>query len=183
LDKKDITEVKSFAKPPELVSTVLCAVCLLFKKKETWDEAKKLMGDSKFLDNLKEYDKDALTNDTKLTAKMKKYLDKPEFQPDVVKKVSKAATSLCMWVRAMDVYGRVAREIGPKKLALAEAEKSAAAANELLAAKKAELKKVSDKVAALRQKLFQAKRKAEQLVKDAEDCQVKLGRAQELLKG
>jgi dynein heavy chain, axonemal len=88
LDKKDITEVKSFAKPPELVATVLCAVCLLFRKKETWDEAKKLMGDSKFLENLKEYDKDALSNDAKLTAKMKKYLDKPEFQPDVVKKVS-----------------------------------------------------------------------------------------------
>jgi hypothetical protein len=44
-------------------------------------------------------------------------------------------------------------------------------------------KVVSDKVAALRQKLFQAKRKAETLVKDAEDCQIKLGRAEELLKG
>jgi hypothetical protein len=45
-----------------------------------------------------------------------------------------------MWVRAMDVYGRVAREIGPKKESLKAAEESAAAANKLLASKKAELK-------------------------------------------
>lgn len=29
LNKQDITEVKSFTKPPPLVETVLCAVCLL----------------------------------------------------------------------------------------------------------------------------------------------------------
>ncbi|CAE7374772.1 DNAH6 [Symbiodinium natans] len=39
LDKKDIQEVKSFAKPPALVEVVLSAVCLLMNKKETWDEA------------------------------------------------------------------------------------------------------------------------------------------------
>lgn len=35
--------------------------------------------------------------------------------PEKVKSVSAAATSLCMWVRAMDIYGRVSREIEPKK--------------------------------------------------------------------
>ena len=43
LDKKDITEIKSFSKPPPLVETVLSAVCLLMGKKETWDEAKKVL--------------------------------------------------------------------------------------------------------------------------------------------
>merc|ERR1719428_2272359 len=60
LDKKDIQEVKSFAKPPALVEVVLSAVCLLMGKKETWDDAKKIMNDSNFLQQLKTYDKDAL---------------------------------------------------------------------------------------------------------------------------
>eukprot|EP00397_Hematodinium_sp_SG-2012_P000140 GEMP01000140.1.p1 GENE.GEMP01000140.1~~GEMP01000140.1.p1 ORF type:complete len:2733 (+),score=458.69 GEMP01000140.1:292-8199(+) len=183
LDKKDIQEVKSFSKPPALVEVVLGAVCLLMGKKESWDEAKKLMNDSNFLQSLKSYDKEALSLNSKLTAKMQKYVKREDFQAETVKKVSLAAMSLCMWVRAMDVYGRVSREIGPKKEKLAVAEASLAKANETLAGKKAELKLVTDKVAALRSKLAQAKRKAEQLVKDSELCKVKLNRAEQLTSG
>ncbi|CAD7972922.1 unnamed protein product [Amoebophrya sp. A25] len=183
LDKKDITEVKSFAKPPPLVETVLCAVCLLMGEKENWDSAKKLMNKSTFLDDLKTYDKDALARDTKKTKQMQKYTSRDDFKADVVKKVSNAAMSLCMWVRAMEVYGRVSREIEPKKVKLAAAEEAAAISEAALQKAKGELKIVTDKVAALRQKLFAAKRKAEQLVKDADMCQVKLGRAEELLQG
>merc|ERR1712151_168953 len=96
LDKKDIQEIKSFAKPPPLVEVVLSAVCLLLGAKETWDDAKKQMNDSSFLDKLKNYDKDALSNNARLTAKMQKYIKREDFQPDTVKSVSKAACSLCM---------------------------------------------------------------------------------------
>jgi dynein heavy chain len=37
-----------------------------------------------------------------------------------VSKVSKAATSLCLWCHAMDVYSKVAKEMGPKKEKLIE---------------------------------------------------------------
>ena len=33
----------------------------------------------------------------------------PDFEPDVIKKVSKAAYGLCCWVRAMEAYDRVAK--------------------------------------------------------------------------
>lgn len=36
--------------------------------------------------------------------------------------VSKAAYGLCCWVRAMEVYDRVAKVVGPKKEALKTAE-------------------------------------------------------------
>lgn len=36
--------------------------------------------------------------------------------------VSKAAYGLCCWVRAMEVYNRVAKVVGPKKEALKQAE-------------------------------------------------------------
>merc|ERR1712139_647405 len=86
LDKKDIQEVKSFAKPPPLVETVLSAVCLLMGKKETWDEAKKLMNQSDFLQSLREYDKDGLAANVKLTSKLQKYVKREDFTPDTVKK-------------------------------------------------------------------------------------------------
>jgi dynein heavy chain len=41
--------------------------------------------------------------------KLKKYIDDPQYQPETVAKQSKAAMSLCMWTRAMDVYHRVAK--------------------------------------------------------------------------
>lgn len=84
LDKKDITEVKSFAKPPPLVEVVLSAVCLLFGEKENWDSAKKLMGKSSFLDDLKTYDKDALAKNKKLTKDMQKYIKRDDFKAEVI---------------------------------------------------------------------------------------------------
>ena len=183
LDKKDIQEVKSFAKPPPLVEVVLSAVCLLLGVKESWDEAKKLMNDTKFLDNLKSYDKDALAMNAKLTQKLQKYIKREDFVPEKVKSVSAAAMSLCLWVRAMDIYGRVSREIEPKKAKLKVAEDSLAAAEEKLSIKKAELKLVMDNVASLEAQLDAAQRKAAQLEADAQDCVVKLDRAEKLLAG
>jgi len=58
LNKNDITEVKTFTKPPELVMTVMEAVCLLKGVKPSWDESKKILGDPKFLESLEQYDKD-----------------------------------------------------------------------------------------------------------------------------
>lgn len=167
LDKKDIQEVKSFAKPPPLVETVLSAVCLLMNRKESWDEAKKLMNDTGFLQSLKDYDKDALAGNVKLTQKLQKYVKRDDFQPDQVKKV----------------YARVARSIEPKKEKLKEAEDANAAAEAKLDAKKKELKAVQDNVAGLQLQLARARSKAEKLEQDAETCKVQLGRAEKLLAG
>ncbi len=41
--------------------------------------------------------------------KLKKYIDDPSFAPETVGKQSRAAMSLCMWARAMEVYNRVAK--------------------------------------------------------------------------
>jgi dynein heavy chain len=58
LTKGDITEVKSFAKPPPAVQTVMEGVCIMLGQKPDWDTAKKVvLADSNFLDKLKNYDK------------------------------------------------------------------------------------------------------------------------------
>ncbi len=56
-----------YQKPPDAVVLVMQAVLLLFgfpKKKQTWDEAKTLMGDTNFLNMCKNFDKDSLDNKT-----------------------------------------------------------------------------------------------------------------------
>ncbi|GIQ87318.1 dynein heavy chain, partial [Kipferlia bialata] len=119
LNKGDISEVKGFKSPSDLVVLVLEAVCILLKEKPDWDNAKKVMGDSGFLKRLYDLDKDNIKEGT--LRKLRAYIANPQFQPDIVAKKSFACKSLCMWVRAMDVYARVAKEVEPKKARLQEA--------------------------------------------------------------
>lgn len=62
----------------------------------------------KFLDSLKEYDKSCIA-----PAVMKKirssYVTHPDFDPVKMRNISSACQGLCSWVRAMEVYDRVAK--------------------------------------------------------------------------
>ena len=116
---------------------------------------KHLLLDSKFLQKLKDYDKDNI--DPKIVAKIRKsYLDKEEFTPERVKKASVAAMGLCKWVRAMEAYDRVAKVVAPKKAKLAASELELKDTMDKLNKKKAELKKVEDDLAELESALEQA---------------------------
>jgi len=181
LDKKDVQEVKSYAKPPDLVQRVMEAVCILRGKKPDWGEAKKLLNESSFLDDLKAYDKDNIPE--KLLKGIAKYMKMDEFQPDTVGKVSTAAKSLCMWVRAMDTYARVAKTVEPKKAKLKEAASNLAESQAMLKEKQNELKEVEDRVGALKRKLDAAQSKAKELDEQEKDTQVKLERAGKLVGG
>ena len=75
-----------------------------------------LLSDPKFLTILMEFDKDNI--DDKVIVAVEKYLNLDEFQPDVIKKASKAAAGLCKWVHAIIKYDKVAKVVRPKKLAL-----------------------------------------------------------------
>jgi dynein heavy chain len=72
LNKNDIIEMKSYAKPPEDLVLVITAVCFLLDKPENWDEGKKLMNQPEaFINSLKTFDKDNI-KEAKLK-KLKKY--------------------------------------------------------------------------------------------------------------
>ena len=47
--------------------------------------------------------------------KIRAYTNNPAFDPEIIKKASKAAFGLCCWVRAMEVYDRVAKLVAPKR--------------------------------------------------------------------
>ena len=68
-----------------------------------WVPGQKMMGDIKFLDTLRAYDKDNIP-----PAIMKRiretYVTDVYFDPNLVKKVSTACEGLCKWVRRKDNY-------------------------------------------------------------------------------
>jgi dynein heavy chain len=182
LDKKDITEMKSFANPPKAVKTVLEAVCILLKQKPDWDTAKKVMTDSQFMSKLQKYDKDNI--EPKIIARMKRdYLQHPDFQLDNVKKVSKAATSLCMWGHAMVVYDEVAKEVGPKKEKVKEMNEVLAAANATLKEKQDDLQKVLDRVANLKRTCDETVAEKQRLADESDKTVQRLSRAEKLTVG
>lgn len=181
LSKSDITEVKSFAKPPPAVQTVMEGVSLLLGEKTDWDTAKRLLGKSDFMQMLKDYDKDNIPAST--LKKLKKYVTDPVMQVDNVKKVSKAATSLCMWVHAMDVYSKVAKEVEPKRKRLVEMNDKLNAANSQLKEKQDQLQAVLDKVAELKARLQAAQTEKADLLRETQLTKDRLERAEKLTVG
>ncbi|MGH0152118.1 UNVERIFIED_CONTAM: hypothetical protein FKN15_029859 [Acipenser sinensis] len=103
-----------------------------------WPSAKKMLGDMKFLDSLKEFDKDNIPH--KVIAQIRRDLiSNPEFQPSVIKNVSSACEGLCSWVRAIEVYDKVAKIVAPKRQQLEAAEAELVVQMEKLGVTRAEL--------------------------------------------
>jgi len=196
LKKGDIVEVKAMKTPPDGVVLVSKALCWCFgvapkkvtgpdgrtKVDDFWEPAKKVIwGDPKLLERLLGYDKDNIPTD--VMTKLKPLEDDPAFEPDAIKKASVAACGICKWVRAMIVYDAVAKVVGPKKEALAGAERDLAAAMSALAEKKAQLKEVQDNVAKLLQDFQAAKQKKDDLQHQYEVCSKRLITAEKLING
>eukprot|EP00049_Salpingoeca_infusionum_P001275 m.46981 g.46981 ORF g.46981 m.46981 type:complete len:4526 (+) comp10948_c0_seq2:170-13747(+) len=143
LNKNNLTELKSFGSPPEIVVTVSAAVmCLLatgkVPKDRSWKAAKAMMGNvSEFLDKLLNYDKENIP-----AANLKAvypYLKDKDFEPDFVRGKSLAAAGLCAWVRNIVQFYEIFCDVEPKRNALA-------AANAQLEAAQAKLNKIKEKI-------------------------------------
>ncbi|KAG2466381.1 DYH6 protein, partial [Polypterus senegalus] len=178
LDKADISEIRVFTKPPDLVMTVMEAICILLGAKPDWTTAKQVLGDNNFLKKLVEYDKNNIK--AQVLQKLQKYINNPDFIPEKVEKVSKACKSMCMWVRAMDLYSRVAKEVEPKRQKAAAAQAELDATKALLAEKQGRLKDVEDKIKVLQSQFESSVAEKENLAKKMALTQAQLSRAGKL---
>lgn len=197
LKPADISMVKAMKNPPGAVKLVMEAICIMKNVKpvrikdpggsgkmvdDYWGPAQKMISDSHFLQGLKAYDKDNI--DPKIIDQIrKKYVPNAEFDPNIVKNSSSAAEGLCKWVRALDKYDVVAKVVGPKKIALAQAESELAVEMAKLNAKRAELKEVEDKMSALENNFKAMTAKKADLEAQVDLCGKKLVRAEQLIGG
>ncbi|XP_053520536.1 dynein axonemal heavy chain 6 [Artibeus jamaicensis] len=178
LDKADISEIRVFTKPPDLVMTVMEAISILLNAKPDWSTAKQLLGDSNFLRRLLEYDKENIK--PQILAKLQKYINNPDFVPEKVEKVSKACKSMCMWVRAMDLYSRVLKEVEPKRQKLRAAQAELDITMATLKEKRALLKQVEDQIQALQDEYDKSVNEKESLAKTMALTKARLVRAGKL---
>ncbi|XP_031338901.1 dynein heavy chain 2, axonemal-like isoform X2 [Photinus pyralis] len=175
LNKKDITEMKSYGKPPVKVEMVMEAVMILKQLDPSWAEAKKQLGDQNFLTNLREFDKNNISEKT--LKKIATYTSNEEFVPDKIGIVSLAAKSLCMWVIAIEKYAKVWKIVAPKKARLDEALESLKQQQKLLAAAHAKLAELNMMLARLQREYEEKLLQKEELNKKAEFLRLKLERA------
>lgn len=194
LTPMDITFVKSMNNPPKTVKLVMEAVCILKEVKpekilepstgkfidDYWLVSKRLLNDIKFLEHLIHFDKDNIPPKI-IKIINEKYLTNPDFDPEKVKNASLAAQGLCKWVIAMSSYDVVAKEVLPKKLALAEADAMYNEAMGALKEKRAQLREVEDKMKSVQNELDENKRKMKTFQDEASAVQIKLERAGNLI--
>eukprot|EP00698_Gefionella_okellyi_P021807 TRINITY_DN713_c0_g2_i1.p1 TRINITY_DN713_c0_g2~~TRINITY_DN713_c0_g2_i1.p1 ORF type:complete len:3408 (-),score=943.41 TRINITY_DN713_c0_g2_i1:2225-11140(-) len=195
LNRADLVELRSMLRPPNGVKLVLEAVCIMkgvhpkivddpqTMKKTTdyWEPAKLMLGDAKFMDSLLKYDKDHIPEPT--IQKIKRYIEKDDFKPAAVAKVSRAAMSLCQWVIAMEQYHNVAKIVAPKRERLREAQADLEHTLELLKDAKRRLKDVEDAIEDLQRRYRESVTEKDRLILKVQDCEVRLDRAQKLIGG
>jgi len=192
LTSKDIGEIKAMKNPPLPVKLVLQGVCIMKGVKparvkndegkmveDYWPMSIKMIGESDFLRQLQNFDKDSIP--APVIKKIAQLTPLDDFQPARVKSVSLAAFGICMWVRAMETYDRVAKVVEPKRAMLAKAEKEYAEVMEKLNAKRAELQKVLDELAKLEAQLNGLKAEQDDLAYQVDLCEKKLVRAETLI--
>ncbi|EDV29505.1 uncharacterized protein TRIADDRAFT_51924 [Trichoplax adhaerens] len=112
LDKSDIAEIRVYTNPPDLVMTVMAAVCTLLQEKADWVTAKQLLTDTTFLVKLITFDKSSLSD--RNLARLHKYTSQADFTPEKVGQVSVACKSMCQWVLAVQHYAEVYKIVKPK---------------------------------------------------------------------
>ncbi|KAF1380471.1 hypothetical protein PFLUV_G00164080 [Perca fluviatilis] len=181
LNKKDMTEIKSYGRPPTLVETVMTAVMTLLGKEPTWAEAKRQLGEGNFIKTLVYFDKDNISD--RVLKKIGQYCRQVDFQPEIIGKVSAAAKSLCMWVRAMEVYGRIFRVVEPKRAQLNAATAQLEEKQAALAEAQNKLREVGEKLEQLKKQLSEKLAMKESLRKKSAEMEVKLDRADKLVTG
>ncbi|KAL8445099.1 hypothetical protein Emag_005206 [Eimeria magna] len=194
LSKADITELKSMQAPPAGVVKVMEALCKLFgvqpnliqvapgqpRQADYWLTGKKhLLGNSRFLQRLLEFDRDAIAPN--VMAALSPYEEDADFDPEVIKKASVAATSLCLWVKALIAYDRAACAVRPRRAALQQAQCELRTAEAVLRDKKQELHCLEGLIEQLSTQHQQALHHSENLQQEVQKCRTRLGVAEKLI--
>ncbi|XP_074463654.1 dynein axonemal heavy chain 9 isoform X3 [Larus michahellis] len=161
LNKKNLTELRSFGSPPSAVSNVTAAVMVLMApggkipKDRSWKAAKAAMARvDGFLDSLIKFNKENI-HENCLKA-LQPYLEDPKFKPEFVTTKSYAAAGLCSWVVNIVRFHEVYCDVEPKRQALSKANAELAAAQEKLASIKAKIARLNENLAKLTAKFEKA---------------------------
>ncbi|XP_060639849.2 dynein axonemal heavy chain 10-like [Anolis sagrei] len=182
LDKSDVTEIRSFAKPPKQVQTVCeCILIMRGYKELNWKNAKGMMSEANFLRSLMEIDFDSITQaQVKSVRGLLKNLNTTFEEMEVV---SRAGLGMLKFVDAVMSYCDVAKEVKPKREKVARLERNFFLSKRDLEKIQAELTAIQNELKALGDKYEAAIRGKQQLQEEAEIMERRLIAADKLISG
>lgn len=105
VNKKDVSELKNFKHPPVAIIELSKAVAIcLGEPARDWKEGKKIIGDMKFLQRVKDFDPSTIN--AKMLKELKPLVGQTDiFNVENMGKTCGAAKCFCMWVLAVYEYG------------------------------------------------------------------------------
>uniref|UniRef100_A0A8C2U8V4 Dynein axonemal heavy chain 10 n=1 Tax=Coturnix japonica TaxID=93934 RepID=A0A8C2U8V4_COTJA len=182
LDKSDVTEIRSFAKPPKQVQCVLeCVLIMRGYKELSWKTAKGMMSEANFLRSLMELDFDGITyGQVKHVRAVLRNLNTTFAE---MEQVSRAGLGMLKFVEAVMGYCDVVREVKPKREKVARLERNYLLSKRELDKINAELTRIQEELKALGDKYQEAIREKQQLQEEAEIMQRRLEAADKLING
>ncbi|KAM9193992.1 dynein axonemal heavy chain 10 [Dugong dugon] len=182
LDKSDVTEIRSFAKPPKQVQTV-CECILIMKgyKELNWKTAKGMMSDPNFLRSLMEIDFDSVTQSQ--VKNIRGLLKTLNTTIEEMEAVSKAGLGMLKFVEAVMGYCDVFREIKPKRDKVARLERNFYLTKRELERIQNELATIQKELEALGAKYEAAILEKQKLQEEAEIMERRLIAADKLISG
>lgn len=202
LDRRDLGNCKTMAKPPPGIDDVFGAVMVLLaginpniivqksgkvrEKERTWEASKKaLLGNvNGFLDELKGF-KTIIDEGSVPEINWKEirpFLQLEHFNPEVIEKRNSAAAGLCAWVINIVNYFDIVQLVEPKRMALREANKLLDAANEQLDGVRARVAALQDRLDVLTAEFNSAEAQRQAAQNIAEKGKMKLELAHRLIR-
>ncbi|XP_050455387.1 dynein axonemal heavy chain 10 [Cataglyphis hispanica] len=181
LDKADITEIRSFATPPEPVQIVSeCVAMLRGVKDVSWKTAKGMMSDPGFLKSLQEMNVDQIT--LKQQQAVRTHLKKTD-KLDQMQIISKAGYGLYKFVLAVLDYCSVYKEVKPKMDRVQILETESEKTRRALEKEERELKRLEKTIEELNAKYDIAMTKRQKLQDETDLLQRRLLAADKLISG
>ncbi len=182
LSSSELTEIRSFAKPPKEVQKVCECVCILKNIKDvSWKSAKVMMTQADFKASLTTLDVDAIT--TSQTKAVKNVMRETDLTIERMKEISSAGAGLLTFVFAVVGYCNVAKQIQPKRLAVATLEANLHKAKVEYDKIKTELKKLNDEIGELQSNFEKATSEQQELKEMAIVMERRLIAADKLISG
>ena len=182
LSSSEITEIRSFAKPPKEVQKVCECICVIKGIKDTsWKSAKGMMSATDFKQSLQTLDVDGISSNQ--IKSVKSILREMDVTVARMAEISSAGSGLLRFVLAVVGYCNVAKQIQPKRMAVATLEKNLAISKNEFEKITKELKRLAEELGSLQTQFHQAKAEQLELKEMAEIMERRLVAADKLISG
>uniref|UniRef100_A0AC35FFV6 Uncharacterized protein n=1 Tax=Panagrolaimus sp. PS1159 TaxID=55785 RepID=A0AC35FFV6_9BILA len=145
-----------------------------------WITSQKVLSDIHFLSRIRTFPRDKVSNKTMRLIRAN-YLSKPEFDAENMKQVSAAAEGLCFWVKAIDIYNKIAKVVDPKKEKLKKSELMVKQHMKQLEQRRKALQEVTERLQKLSDQFSHMSQRKQDLQNQIQNCELKMTRAEKLL--